>query len=364
MNTQKALQRVLGLMLTLLLLAGCGGTSTGPAVAPTAIASTTAPAQPSATATAPTPIPGIGAPITIDGIPFQVTSIKKQDTYEVSFQQKFVPNSAADTCLIVEGTISTTETEKVRKWEVSVTDENGRTSKPNLASTQTDGMGMGKAASWLFVVSKSARSITLNLPGGQTISLDTLSSSSASALPGVKPTPSVAAEKVTLTAASATISAPYCVEAKAKGAITGNTFLCASSESGEFVGGGKNYLLTPADGDFAATVSGHYVNVSVGKAGAGQWRLEFAPPAGQPLKAGLFDSADMSSPNAASSYISISGNSRGCDAGKTKGKFEILELVYTPGGPVERLAANFEYHCDGKPAALLGAIRFNSTVAP
>jgi hypothetical protein len=323
----------------------------------------------------PTPIPGIDAPLTVEGIPLQVSSVTRQATYEVSFQQKFVPRFPTDECLIVKATIQTNDPKKLGEWKVSVTDENGRESFPNMTSTEMDAQGTPKALMWLLVVAKASRSFTLHLPG-QIVQLDTLLvspaapaagvqkiASASSAAPEPKPTPLPTPEKVALTAASATIAIPYCKEAQANGSISGNTYVCLSSEKGEYLGGGRAWLLTPADGEFSANGYGDTLILEVGK-GQGNWHFEFAPPMGQPLKAGLYENADTK--YSSGPRINISGGSAGCDAGKTTGKFEVLEAVYTPGNPsvIERLAVNFEYHCNGWAPPLWGALRFNSTVAP
>jgi hypothetical protein len=327
-------------------------------------------------AAAPTPVPGIDAPLTVEGIQLQVISIARQDTYEVSSQQEFVPNSPWDECLIVEASIKAYDPQKAQGWEVSVTDENGRESKSNLTSTETDASGVAKGIMWLFVVATDARSLTLHLLDGQSIQLDTLlaSSSASTSVPGKIPdaspgvpepnsTPSPTVGKIVLTATSATIAIPYCKEAKANGSISGNTYVCLSSEKDEYLGGGESWLLMPVDSGFSVDGYGHNLIIEVGEQQEG-WGFQFAPPIGQSLAAGLYENADLDFSTAAP-YISISGRSKGCDAGTTTGKFEVLELVYTPGNPsvIEQLAVNFEYHCNGW-TALWGVIRFNSTVAP
>ena len=55
---------------------------------------------------------------------------------------------------------------------VSVTDENGRTESPSVTQTLT--MSDEITMTWLFGVSKTAQSFTLNLPGEITIPLDSL----------------------------------------------------------------------------------------------------------------------------------------------------------------------------------------------
>jgi len=87
-----------------------------------------------------------------------------------------------------------------------------------------------------------------------------------------------------------------------------------SSEKGEYLGGGKTWLLTPADRAFSVKSYGSTLEMEVGK-GQGSWRFQFAPPRGQEWKAGLYENADMHC--STSPCISISGDSRGCDAGTT-----------------------------------------------
>jgi hypothetical protein len=365
MNNKQRVQWTFSVALIALILAGCGGAQSAP---PTA---------------ASTPVPGIGAPLAIEGIPLRVTSVTRQATYEASFQQKFVPTFPTDECLIVKAAVQTDDPEKLRGWKVSITDENGRASFPNMTSTEMDAQGTPKSLMWLLVVAKASRSFTLHLPGGQTVQLDTLLASPPAPAPGsqkiagaspaasepqptplpAKPIPSPTPAKIVLTATAATIAIPYCKEAQAKGSISGNTYVCLSSEIGDYLGGGEAWLLTPADGAFSSTGYGHTLIVEVGK-GQGSWHFEFAPPMGQSLKAGLYDNASMI--HSSGPDINISGDSKGCDAGRTTGKFEVLEAVYTMGNPstLERLAVNFEYQCGGGTAPLWGALRFNSTVAP
>ena len=60
--------------------------------------------------------------------------------------------------------------------------------------------------------------------------------------------------------------------------------------------------------------------------------------------------------------LSVSGSGRGCN--QLTGRFVVLELVLSPLGEVEHLAIDFEQHCEGGPAALIGSIRFHSDVVP
>jgi hypothetical protein len=58
--------------------------------------------------------------------------------------------------------------------------------------------------------------------------------------------------------------------------------------------------------------------------------------------------------------MDVSGSGRGCNT--LTGRFEILELVRTPSGGIERCAVDFEQHCEGGVAALHGALRYRSAV--
>lgn len=60
--------------------------------------------------------------------------------------------------------------------------------------------------------------------------------------------------------------------------------------------------------------------------------------------------------------LSVSGQGLGCNT--LTGRFEVLEVVYGPGGEVNSFAADFEQHCEGATPALFGSIRFNTGPIP
>ena len=142
------------------------------------------------------------------------------------------------------------------------------------------------------------------------------------------------------------------------------TYLCMTSEKGDWVGNGKTWVQTGEKSDFFAKYNRNMGSVSVNNnSGGDNWTLEFAPLRDEIWVAGLYNEAqrlhfrDSKHPG-----ISISGMGRGCNT--IAGKFEILELIADgSSGDVKSFAVNFEQHCDGGPA-LVGIIRFNSTVKP
>ena len=112
-------------------------------------------------------VKGIDTPIEVGDIQLQVTSATTQDTYDMG-DQRMEPSSAADTILVVEASVSESPVDLV----VSVTDDNGRTESPSVTQTKT--MSDEITITWLFGVSKTAQSFTLNLPGEIAIPLDSL----------------------------------------------------------------------------------------------------------------------------------------------------------------------------------------------
>jgi hypothetical protein len=151
----------------------------------------------------------------------------------------------------------------------------------------------------------------------------------------------------------------------ASGSAAGQTdVLHLRSQPGDFVGGGVEQVLTPADGTFMASRNfDNGVTINFDGGGARFWSLSFAAPQDAELVPGTYENATrwpFQLPTAPG--MSISGEGRGCNT--LTGRFEVLEAVYGPLGEVERFAATFEQHCEGQVPALLGSVLFNSTLPP
>lgn len=126
---------------------------------------------PPAAASSPSPVgqPGIDEPVIVEGLELQIASADLADSYTSEFSQEvFRPTSPQDTLLVVAGTVDGT-VEDVHDWKVRVTEDQGERIKPGLTSTTTE--GSSAEVEWVFVVSKSAGSFVLNLPGGVTVDL-------------------------------------------------------------------------------------------------------------------------------------------------------------------------------------------------
>jgi predicted small secreted protein len=111
-------------------------------------------------------VKGISSPIDVDGTKMQVTSVKLQDSIETGGQVSR-PSSADKTLLLVDVSLSQKAT-----LNATVTDKNGNTIKPAMMTTTLS--GNKNSAGWVFVVNKGEKSFTLNLPGSQTIVLDSM----------------------------------------------------------------------------------------------------------------------------------------------------------------------------------------------
>lgn len=119
-------------------------------------------------------IPGITVPLTVEGVEFQLTSATLEEVYE-SGGQEYKPTSATDIFLIVKMKVnqSTEEAMKTFNQNVVVHDENGRKNGPGITQIQFKD-GQVKEGAWVFVIAKSSRAFTVELPGEHKIRLETL----------------------------------------------------------------------------------------------------------------------------------------------------------------------------------------------
>jgi len=174
---KKLLLQMLGLMLSVLLLAGCGGAPAEPTSMPTSIPPTDVP-TPSATNT-PTPIP---APTAIPGseTPFSVGDFQLQITSVSLGAGMFAPAGMAadETVLNVEIKVLSGEPDIVAKadgeFDVWTIDNSGRRNSTRASTSTRTGDGEIITIKWLFGVAKSSESLYLHFPGGVTVDLSPL----------------------------------------------------------------------------------------------------------------------------------------------------------------------------------------------
>lgn len=152
------------------------------------------------------------------------------------------------------------------------------------------------------------------------------------------------------------VTAPFDVTTHAPGET--RTVLYFRSDPSDFIGQGTTRELASP----AYTFSGQHteqksVAVSID---AGLERWSFNAAHGTVLAPGVYEEAHRWPFSGASPALDFSGDGRGCN--RLSGRFVIFEVQYGPGETLEKLAANFEQHCEGVAAALFGEIRFNSAV--
>lgn len=157
------------------------------------------------------------------------------------------------------------------------------------------------------------------------------------------------------------------------------TVLKIHSQSGDWVGQGRRYQLGPAHGQFKVSrkeifgilkedtirIEFEHHDRALGR----DWWIDF-DMSRQGVQEKLYDGAirlvtAIKTPRPGMSLSSgwlSRGYLRGCNV--LSGKFLLLEhVVNQKTGEIERLAIDFEQHCEHRPAALFGAFRYKSDVA-
>ena len=161
------------------------------------------------------------------------------------------------------------------------------------------------------------------------------------------------------------MSVPYCQSVPEL--QNAETFVCWSSERGDYIGQGKNWVWTPENSiiSIQPPYSGQRSEiVGINIRDTDHWSIDFAPPDGKPLYPGRYlNLARYPFHNPVFGGFSASGGGRGCN--RLSAKFEILEIVRDPAtGVVQKFAANFEQNCEVVNPPLRGVVRFQSSVRP
>jgi len=135
------------------------------------------------------------------------------------------------------------------------------------------------------------------------------------------------------------------------------TVLAMSSQPGDYIGGGQQYLITESDAVFTPSTSQNVVTIS--EQNGDYWETDFAGPTtarltpGEYLNAQRYPFQPSGTPG-----LSAYGDGRGCDT--ISGEFDVLKALYSKAGALKSFAANFEQHCEEQTPALFGWVRINS----
>ncbi len=137
------------------------------------------------------------------------------------------------------------------------------------------------------------------------------------------------------------------------------TALAMSSQPGDYIGGGQQYLITLSDGIFTTQNSANVATFSINNGDS--WQTDFAGPTTARLAPGNYQNAQRYPfQPAGTPGLSISGAGRGCNT--LTGNFQVLKAGYNSSSVLQSFAANFEQHCEGGVPALFGWLRYHTTL--
>ena len=142
-----------------------------------------------------------------------------------------------------------------------------------------------------------------------------------------------------------------------------NWVLYYRSEAGDYIGGGQTQVLTDADGNFQSTVIGGNLSASMISPNFSSfwWYFSLATADGSPLTVGNYTGAQRAPfRSGGAPGLEFSGSGRGCNT--ISGNFQVLDIAVDGSGQLQRLAVDFEQHCEGGTPALFGSVRFHSSL--
>ena len=135
------------------------------------------------------------------------------------------------------------------------------------------------------------------------------------------------------------------------------TALAMSSQPGDFIGGGGQYLITLSDAAFTPSNSANVALFSINN-GDG-WDTDFAGPTTARLGVGDYENAQRYPfQPAGTPGLAVDGEFRGCNT--LTGNFQVLKAGYNSSNVLQSFSANFEQHCEGAAPALFGWLRYRT----
>jgi hypothetical protein len=142
--------------------------------------------------------------------------------------------------------------------------------------------------------------------------------------------------------------------------FAGQNVLYYSSQAGDYIGQGQDVTFTGADGSFSVSAGSSTLRAGfIAPGWTHWWFLILGTANGAALQAGAYEGAQRF-PSGGHPQLEFYGDGRGCNT--ITGRFDVLEIVRDASGAVTQLAVNWEQHCEGGVPALLGQIRYNSSV--
>jgi len=133
--------------------------------------------------------------------------------------------------------------------------------------------------------------------------------------------------------------------------------LAMSSQAGDYVGGGLQYLITLSDGTFTPSNLNNWVSFYI--ANGDNWWAYFVGPTTARLGRGDYENA-LYPYQPGVPGLTVYGDGRGCDT--YGGNFQVLQAGYNKSGALQYFSANFEQHCQNLVPALFGWLRYNTNL--
>jgi|GEM_PF-981638 uncharacterized delta-60 repeat protein len=149
---------------------------------------------------------------------------------------------------------------------------------------------------------------------------------------------------------------------------TSLTSLVMNSESGNYVGQGKNYNFSATSGTYNAfrayptnPSSNNAIRATYNEASGKYWDLSFAAPSNAPFIAGTKYTGATRFPFQSNSVpgLSVFGEGRGYN--NLEGQFTINQIIYGANDTIASLDASFEERGDSDTGWLRGRIQYNAT---
>ena len=147
--------------------------------------------------------------------------------------------------------------------------------------------------------------------------------------------------------------------------VQGSTAVYLDSQPGDYIGGGQRGLLIVTSGIHArASAAQRTPGGGSRSTSRGRPLVRSTSRAVQLRSRGVRGrSAKLPSAIRAGPASRVTAGARGCNYAR-RALRRSCEAVFADDGSVVHLAIDFEQHCEGAPAALFGAVRINSLLAP
>lgn len=141
---------------------------------------------------------------------------------------------------------------------------------------------------------------------------------------------------------------------------TSSSILYFRSQSGDYIGQGKQQVVLAPNGMFADAFASRPSYLHYFTNTQDSWTLDLAGDDGRPIHVGAYENATRAPFSAPGNGVDFGGAGRGCNT--ITGRFDVLDIAYDNNGKVTRLAVDFEQHCEGMVPALLGSLRYKSAL--